>query len=394
MTTKFCTTTNLPCGFTTSAMHIGFKRKRLDFAVVKSETLCNIALMVTKNKFKGAPLLASLDHAQNGKAQAIAVNAGNANAGNGLQGIKDAKEMAYLVAKKIEIFNTDVIVASTGIIGKPMPMKVFRKQITDLPPLNTNFTQTEQAILTTDTKTKSISVTVCGAVIKGFAKGSGMIHPHLVGLTKKHATMLAFILTDAEFSHRTLKQMLKTAVDQSFNGISVDGEMSCNDMVVLMANGMNKISVKQIYFEQALRYVCLNLARMIVEDGEGATKVIEATVAGARRAGMAEKLARSLTTSPLIKTAAYGRSPNWGRIAARIGAENGNFSVEKMEIVMNGHCLYKNGKTSKFHTDRLVQSLGGKSVSIIVDLHQGDKTFTAYGCDLTEQYVAINAAYS
>ncbi|KKT34619.1 MAG: Arginine biosynthesis bifunctional protein ArgJ [Parcubacteria group bacterium GW2011_GWA2_44_12] len=360
MTTKFCTTTNLPCGFTTSAMHIGFKRKRLDFAVVKSETLCNIALMVTKNKFKGAPLLASLDHAQNGKAQAIAVNAGNANAGNGLQGIKDAKEMAYLVAKKIEIFNTDVIVASTGIIGKPMPMKVFRKQITDLPPLNTNFTQTEQAILTTDTKTKSISVTVCGAVIKG----------------------------------RTLKQMLKTAVDQSFNGISVDGEMSCNDMVVLMANGMNKISVKQIYFEQALRYVCLNLARMIVEDGEGATKVIEATVAGARRAGMAEKLARSLTTSPLIKTAAYGRSPNWGRIAARIGAENGNFSVEKMEIVMNGHCLYKNGKTSKFHTDRLVQSLGGKSVSIIVDLHQGDKTFTAYGCDLTEQYVAINAAYS
>lgn len=212
----FRKTKDIPKGYTTSAMHVGFKRKKLDFAVVKSEVPASVAVMMTANKFKGAPLLVSLDHAKNGKAQAIAVNSGNANAGNGVQGIEDAKEVAYLVAKKIGILEINVIVASTGIIGKPMPMEIVRARLKHLPPLNTNFVLTEQAILTTDTKTKSVSVGVDGAVIKGFAKGSGMIHPHLVGQPSKHATMLAFILTDADFGHRTLQQMLKSAVERTF----------------------------------------------------------------------------------------------------------------------------------------------------------------------------------
>lgn len=165
-------------------------------------------------------------------------------------------------------------------------------------------------------------------------------------------------------------------------------------MVMLMANGMSKAMVSEIHFAQALQYVCVKLAKMIAQDGEGATRTIEASVRGARHFGVAKKLALSLITSPLIKTAVYGASANWGRIAARIGAQNGSFSIEKMEIVMNGHCLYKNGMGSEFDKEGLERSLEGKEISIVVDLHQGDKSFTAYGCDLTEKYVAINAAYS
>jgi glutamate N-acetyltransferase/amino-acid N-acetyltransferase len=394
MTKPFFSTQKIPQGFTTSAMHIGFKRKNLDFAVVKSSALCDVAVMVTKNKFKGAPLLVSLDHIKNGKAQVIAVNSGNANAGNGAEGIKDAYEIAEIVARKVGVEVDDVIVASTGVIGKKMPMHYVREKIKELPSLNTNFVLSEQAILTTDTKAKSISVEVCGAVIKGFAKGSGMIYPHLVGQSRKHATMLAFILTDAKFSDRALNKMLKSAVDCSFNGISVDGDMSCNDMVVLMANGMSKVLVDQIHFGQALKYVCQSLAKMIAEDGEGATKMIEAKVAGARCFGIAKKLALSLVASPLIKTAVYGKSPNWGRIATRIGSENGSFSIDKMEIAMNGQCLFKEGICCEFDKNAVVKSFEAKIVSICVDLHEGDKSFTAYGCDLTPEYVAINAAYS
>lgn len=390
----FTKTKDIPKGYTTSAMHVGFKRKKLDFAVVKSERLCSVALMVTKNKFKGAPLLVSLAHAQNGKAQAIAVNSGNANAGNGKDGIKNAYEIAELTARIIGVGTENVIVASTGIIGKPMPMELVREKLKKLPPLNTNFVPTEQSILTTDTVTKSVTVAVDGAVIKGFAKGSGMIHPHLVGAGTKQATMLAFILTDADFPHRALQQMLKNAVEQSFNALSVDGEMSCNDMVVLFANGMSKALVSEARFAQALQYVCAELAKMIAQDGEGATRTIEASVRGARHLCIAKKLALSLITSPLIKTAVYGESPNWGRIAARIGAQDGSFSIEKMEIMLNGYCLYKNGMGREFDTEEMARSLEEKEISIVVDLHEGVQSFTAYGCDLTEKYVAINAAYS
>lgn len=375
-----------PKGFKTSAMHVGFKYKNLDFAVILSENRASAAALFTTNKFKGAPLVATREYLSDGKAQAIVVNSGNANAGNGKQGIKDAKDTAKLISKKYNILQKDVIVASTGVIGRKMPMNLVKEKIKELPPLGTNYKPTEKAILTTDLTAKTISVDVQGAVIKGFAKGSGMIHPDM-------ATMLAFILTDANIAPKDLQKMLNRAVDNSFNAISVDGDMSCNDMVVALANGASGKKPNKKLFQNALDYVCKDLAKKITADGEGASKFFEIEVKGCKTSVLAKQIARDITTSPLVKTMLAGEQPNWGRLISRVGSNKGNFSLNNIELKVNGHRMFYKGEPIKFLESAIHNSLKKKNIYIMIDLHQGDGRYSAYGCDLTEDYVKINATY-
>ncbi len=389
-----------PDGFVAGAIFAGIHQKAitgLDLGVLFSTVPCNTAGVFTKNRIKAAPVLLSRERLKLGKAAAVVANSGCANACTGKQGMADAKETSRLVAESIGIPPDDVLVASTGVIGQTLPMELVRASIPLIKMSRDGGHKFAQAIMTTDTVEKEIAVRVKAGsntfFIGGAAKGAGMIHPDM-------ATMLGFLTTDAEVDLEFLREALKKAVDVSFNTISVDGDTSTNDMVLLMANGQSEnelITKDNEYtevFQQALNLVCTNLAKRVAQDGEGATKLIEVTVNGASSEAEARRVARTVATSPLVKTAVYGNDPNWGRIIAAAGRSGAAVEESKMSVFIGNFCVFKSGKPQNFNLEKAGAALQKIEVLIEIQLNLGDASATAWGCDLTEKYVKINAEYT
>lgn len=387
-------------GFVFSGISVGIKKKtkKPDLGIIFSKKPAAVAGVFTTNKVKAAPVTLDIKRIRSGKGQAIIINSGNANACTGDTGIKDASEMTRLTAKELGIKNDLVYVSSTGIIGIPLPMAKIRKAIPEavkaLSPLSLD--KVSSAIMTTDTFPKVVSkkIRIGGRVgtIAGMAKGSGMISPNM-------ATMLSYIVTDIDITPTALNYALKAAVKQSFNRLVVDNDMSTNDTVMLMANGvLGNIPITQRssdykIFEKALIELSLKLTRMIAIDGEGATKLIEVKVKGAKTEDDAEKIARAIASSMLVKTAIYGQDPNWGRIISAIGYAGADIDEKKIEIHINRCKIVSNGiRNSKVKISK--DLFAGKEITITVELGLGKRYASILTCDLTEKYIKINAEYS
>lgn len=386
-----------PRGFHAGATFAGIKKEAedsLDMAVLFSEAPCTAAALFTKNKIKAAPVLVSQQRLQNGRAVAVVVNSGCANACTGKQGLDDAAEMAEFAAKGLGVSPEDVLVASTGVIGMPLPMERIRDGISKIVLSPDGGHDLARAIMTTDTVPKEVAVRIDKElIIGGAAKGSGMIHPDL-------ATLLCFLTTDASIDINFLRLSLKKAVDVSFNMLSIDGDTSPNDAVLIMANGMagNETIVPGSRladtFQEALDTVCIHLVKSMARDGEGATKFIEVTVEGARSTTEARLAARTIVSSPLVKAAIHGSDPNWGRVIAAAGRSGVEVVESKIDLEIGGTCLVGNGVALPFHSEEVVSILNKNEVRIVLNLNIGTAAATAWGCDLSEEYVTINSQYT
>jgi glutamate N-acetyltransferase/amino-acid N-acetyltransferase len=387
-----------PQGFLYSAVEAAIKKPgRNDLAIIYSETSANIAGIFTTNQIKAAPVHLDIRRTRNGRGQAIVVNSGNANACTGRQGMDDVQEITNGVARHLHIDQSLVSMCSTGVIGVTLPMKSIRRQ---LPHLVANLGKCKvedvaEAIMTTDSFPKISGRKVAignktGRII-GICKGAGMICPSM-------ATMLCFIMTDINVQRKALKTSLRQAVQQSFNRIVVDGDMSTNDTVMIMANGMlgngEITETAQYYrpFRDSLFGITADLAKMIVRDGEGASKFIEITVNGARTAREAQKAAYAVAKSSLVKTALYGKDANWGRIMAALGYSGSKIREEKTDIYF-GKIKVVDAGTATGKDDAATSYLKRKDISITINLKIGKASAQVYTCDLTEEYVRINAAY-
>ena len=388
-----------PKGFQATGIHCGLKHKKKDLALLVSDVPASVAGVFTTNAIKAAPLLITKDVVYDtGKMQAIIVNAGNANACTGKQGMADAYTMQQLTAEKLGIDPSLIGVASTGVIGELMKMEPVTTGIQKLEPVDEleGAIDFSLAIMTTDTVTKNTtySTTIDGkeVIIAGTAKGSGMIEPNM-------ATMLGFITTDANIESNHLQDALKAITDVTFNAITVDGDTSTNDMVIVMANGMaqnNALTPEHPDWEnfiQTLHTVSQDLAKMIAKDGEGATKLIEVEVKGAITDIEARKIAKTVVGSPLVKTAIFGNDANWGRIIAAVGYSGATIDPNAITILLGTTKVVENGEPVPFSEDDLIIYLKQPEVKIFVHIHQGNGQGTAWGCDLTYDYVQINATY-
>jgi len=325
------------------------------------------------------------------------VNSGCANTCNGEQGLNDAIEMADLAAWDIGLKPEDVLVASTGVIGQPLPVELIRAGIGQIVLSREGGHELARAIMTTDTVPKEVAVAVKvgdrNFTIGGTAKGSGMIHPNL-------ATLLCFLTTDAAVDIDFLRLSLRKAVDVSFNMVSIDGDTSPNDMVLIMANGLAENEVIGQYsdqasaFQEALDQVCIYLAKCIASDGEGASKLMEVTVSGASSVAEARLAARAVVSSPLVKAAVHGSDPNWGRIVAAVGRSGVEVVESKLDLYIGNICLVKAGHQLPFDGEKVMAVLGSSKVPITLQLNLGTATATAWGCDLSEEYVTINSQYT
>lgn len=372
-------------GFTALGKCIGIRKGKKDFAIIYSNKLCNAAALYTKNKVKGAPLYVNMNHLKDGKAQAIVINSGVSNVATGKKGIKDAIMTCKLAAKELGIKPKDVLVASTGIIGKKLPMNLIKKGIKGSKKQLKKTNNAAEAILTTDTLKKEIAIKFDNFTIGAIAKGSGMIHPNM-------ATMLCFITTNADLSPGELKKYLVKAVDESFNMISIDMDTSTSDMVILMSNNTKKVNKEK--FQKALTFVCKEMAKKIAADGEGATKLIEVMAKNAKAKQDAKKIAKAVVGSNLVKCAIFGNDPNWGRILSAIGNSNAYFIEGKIDILIQGKVIVKNGiEVKNFDENKIAESLKADKVEIIINLNLGKEKAIAYGCDMSYDYVQINAEY-
>lgn len=383
-------------GFSAGAVAAGIKKAAgaLDLAVVLSGRPCVAAAVFTRNRFKAAPILISQKHLAAGRVQAIIVNAGCANAGTGAAGYGNAEAMTELAASRLGIDAASVLIASTGVIGVQLPIEKVRFGLNGLK-LDTNTGHDfARAIMTTDTTPKEIAVTSpeYGFTIGGCAKGAGMIHPDM-------ATLLSFITTDADIDTVNLQRVLKRAVDKSFNVISVDGDTSTNDSVFLLANGASGGVItpgSNAYwaFTEALEYVCIHLAKSVARDGEGATKLIELKVTGTATPSDARKIARTVLSSPLVKTAVHGADPNWGRIVAAAGRSGAEFDLDKADLWIGKVEVLKNGTPQVVDKKLASDQFKGKEVFIHLDLGIGKAAITGWGCDMSAEYIHINADYT
>ncbi len=385
-----------PGGFLAGAVSAGIKYRpgtRLDLGILCSRKPCVAAAVFTTNKVKAAPVLLSRERLRKGRASAVVMNSGYANACTGKQGKADAAEMTALAARKINVKPEDVLVASTGVIGEMLPMERIRAAIPKIELTEAGGHDLARAIMTTDRVPKEVAVRAGGFTIGGMLKGSGMIHPDM-------ATMLCFLTTDAPVELDFLKQALKKAVAISFHMISVDGDNSTNDMVLIMANGEvgGKViaggSRQAAIFQRALNKVCIYLAREAVRDGEGATKLIEVKVSGALSLRDARLAARTIIGSSLVKAAVHGSDPNWGRVLAAAGRSGAALEEAKTELYIGGTRLVKDGTPQAYDKKEVVKHLDGKEVYINLNLNLGKAEATAWGCDLSEEYVKINAEYT
>jgi glutamate N-acetyltransferase/amino-acid N-acetyltransferase len=384
-------------GFLAGAVYAGIKSEdELDLAIICSDVPCNAAGVFTTSQIKSAPVILSQRHIAKGRAQAIVVNSGCANACIGRRGLADALEMANLAAAKLDLSPEHILVASTGIIGVPLPMDKIRAGIPEIKPTKEGGHDFCRAIMTTDTRPKEMAVQVGSEgtkfTIGGVAKGIGMIHPNL-------ATMLCFITTDAMVSADFLPEALQKAVDCSFNMVSIDGDTSPNDCAFLLANGLAGNEPINFDnggdFQEALTAVCTHLAKSMARDGEGATKLIEVIVEGGEDGAGARQAARTIAGSPLVKAAIHGNDPNWGRFVAALGRSGARVSEDRLDVYLNDVCVMKRGCPTPFNKKEMKSALSNSdNVLIRLCLNLGDGQATAWGCDLSEEYVRINSSYT
>ncbi len=388
-------TVTSPPGYLAGAVYAGIKTYgpgKLDLAILASECVCNAAATFTRNRLFSAPIHVNRAHLANGKAQAVVVNAGVANSSTGARGIADGRRMADLVAAKLQLPAPDVLVCSTGVIGHYLPMEKIEPGIAAVTLSHDGGAEFARAIMTTDTRPKGGAVRFGPYTIGGCCKGSGMIHPNM-------ATMLAFLTTDAPIEQDFLSRCLRTAVDRSFNLVSVDGDTSPSDTAILLANGLaggepiREGATGALEFAQNLEALCVHLAREIARDGEGATKLMDVSVRGAASDAEARQLVRELTTSYLLKSAIYGADPNWGRIVAVIGRSTVAVSEPDVTVTLCGHRVFEDEGPTGFDPVVVAGAMRGDTVSIEVELGAGRGTASGWGCDLTEGYVKINADY-
>jgi glutamate N-acetyltransferase/amino-acid N-acetyltransferase len=373
------------------ATNLGIKDATLDFTVIYSTARAAAAGTFTQSLFCGAPVLVGRERLADGYAQALVINSKNANVATGQRGLDTARAITGLVAAELGIAPDDVIPSSTGVIGQQLPLDKFQQAIpgrlrAQLRPHELGLAA--QAMMTTDTHPKCLATRVGQAVLAGIAKGAAMIAPNM-------ATMLAFLLTDAAIPAPTLRPMLRRAVDASFNMLSIDTDTSTSDTVILLANGLAG-AVDLPAFETALHEACVALAKEIAADGEGATKRIEVAVTAARDAPQAKRVAKAIVNSPLVKTAVHGADPNWGRLAMAIGKchEETDIRPDRVRMAFGDLCVFAHGEPQDADLQRLTTYLQGRDIRITIDLGIGAGQATVWGCDLTAEYVRLNAEYT
>lgn len=378
-----------PQGFLALAKNVGIKDRTLDLTVIYSTVRAHAAAMFTRNRFPGAPVIVGRKHIANGFAQALVINSKNANVAMGKQGIDHAIETCRLVSEELGIGPYDILPFSTGVIGRPLPMDKIRAGLrgikAELRPDNLKLAA--EAIMTTDKYPKYYSCRVGRAVIAGIAKGAGMIEPNM-------ATMLVYLMTDAELPKASLRPVLKRVVDRTFNCMSIDTDTSTSDTAVLMANGLaGKVDLGR--FETGLLQVCEYLTKEIARGGEGATKLMTVDIRGARNAAQAKRVAKSVVNSPLVKTAVYGCDPNWGRVIMAVG-KTFDRAIEpgKVTIRFGDTPVFKKGAPVDCDLEALRKFLANSEVTISIDLGIGRASATVWGCDLTEGYIKENAYYT
>lgn len=385
-------------GFKAAGIYCGIKKKRKDLALVYSEKVCSVAGTFTLNKVKAAPILISQEMVRNGQqVKAVLVNSGNANACTGEEGKQDALSTQKYCAEKLGISASEVLVSSTGVIGQKLPVDKVIAGIDEIVPLlNENGgLDAAEAIITTDKRTKSFAVKVKlsagDVVIGGICKGSGMIMPNM-------ATMLVFLSTDAIIDQSIIQELLFSCVQFSFNKISVDGDTSTNDMVTLMANGASGIEVKKgtkdyDSFKEALLSICTSMAKLIVSDGEGATKLVQINVLNAKTAEDASLVGKAIANSPLVKTAINGRDANWGRIVSAAGNSGADVIPENITVSFNNLPILKKNFEIVLDEEKAFEILSLPEFSINIDLNNGTETCTWWTCDFSVEYIKINADY-
>ena len=396
-------TVTSPKGFLGVGEHVGIKKEKKDLALIYSTVAAKAVGTFTQNVVKAAPVLwdkmivENYDHAR-----VIAINSGVANACTGQEGIENNEEFAKIVADNFSINKEEVLICSTGVIGKQLPMEVIKNGVEQVKPLlkEDGGMDVATAILTTDTKAKHLAVEIelsgKTVTIGACCKGSGMIHPNM-------ATMLGFITTDCNISKTLLNKALKEIIPDTFNMISVDRDTSTNDTVLLLANGLannpeiNEENTDYQVFKEALYYVNEFLAKAIAGDGEGATKLLEVQVHGANSINQAKVIAKSVCTSPLVKTAIYGNDANWGRLLCAMGYSGEQFDPYNVDLKIASEFgilqLVAKGMATDYSEELATKILSSSEVKAIIDIHNGNYQATAWGCDLTYDYVKINADY-
>ena len=390
-------------GFKASGLSCGIKAKKIkDLALIVSDVPATVAGVFTKNRVVSPAVTWSRRTLEKSdRCRAIIVNSGNANAVVGPKGMKDCDAITKKISEELSIPQKEVLIASTGVIGVPLPsdkiLKAAPELVKKLRRTAKNWVDAAEAIMTTDLVLKSdrIKYTFQGKRISlgGITKGSGMIHPNM-------ATMLGFLYTDAVIDSKTLKRALKEAADRSFNRITVDGDNSTNDCIIILANGEAKNSTIKPNtlgyreFLKALTKICINLASKIVLDGEGATKFVTVRVQGGKTRKQAYLIANSVATSSLVKTALFGEDPNWGRIFCAVGNAGAPFYPNKVDILLNKNLLLKNGNPTNLSSQKLVKAMQQHAINIIIDLHDGKEWEEVMTCDFSYDYVKINAEYT
>ncbi|MDI6401278.1 bifunctional glutamate N-acetyltransferase/amino-acid acetyltransferase ArgJ [Balneolaceae bacterium ANBcel3] len=393
-------------GFKCWGTHCGVKSLRRDLAVIYSEIPASVGAVFTQNQVVAEPLKISREHVKDGMAQVVVINAGNANACTGQQGYEGAQAMVKATAEELNIDENLVLVSSTGVIGQPFPteevVKGIRESIPKLSNRSSAGSFAANAILTTDTFAKEgfIEFSIDGREVNmaGIAKGSGMIHPNM-------ATMLSFIVTDVDIEPKLLQKAVSEVTDDTFNMITVDGDTSTNDMVVVMANGQagnerleSENSKEYKVFRNRLQELMQHLAKLIISDGEGSSKFIEYKVVNAQDKALARKLARNISSSNLVKTAMFGRDPNWGRIVSAAGNAGVPFDYTAVDLYLGNEKervkVLEKGKPVAYDRNFMKKLLRESHISVKMDMLEGEASATAWGSDLTTDYVLFNSVYT
>ena len=388
-------------GFRAGGTYVGIKtysEDKMDMGMLLSDTPCSVAGVFTKSSLVSPSVTLNRETlAAGGPVRGLVVNSGIANAGVGEQGYIDAKEMAAVAATGLGVKPEEVLVFSTGVIGVELPMTLIHKGVEEIGLTDDGGNALARAMMTTDTRTKEAAVLVnVGGVevnICGVAKGSGMIHPNM-------ATMLCFVATDAAVEQDFLRSILPDIADGTLNMLDIDGDTSTNDSLIVLANGaagnssITGGSADADAFRDALQEVLVQLTRQLAQDGEGATTLIVAEVQGARNTADARMVAKTITSSMLVKSAVYGADPNWGRLIMALGRSGAEMVESKIDLYINGVCIMESGRPVPFHRDAVVALMRGDEVTFGVNLNLSDGQAIAWGCDLTEEYVVINSAYT
>ena len=386
-------------GFSAGATYAGLKTEpdTLDLGILLSDRSANAAATFTTNSVESPSVTASRRRNERGTARGVVANSGCANCSVGPQGLTDAEELTELAGNHVGVASEDLFVASTGMIGVELPMALLRQNINNISLKENGGAEFARSIMTTDSKHKEIAVSFVHEdqtiVVGGAAKGVGMIHPNM-------ATMLCFISTDANVESDFLKESLSESVSDSFNMIDVDGDQSTNDTVLVLANGasetteISKESSSASSFKEALNYVATELAKELVRDGEGAQTLIEVSINGSKSKDGARKAAREIASSLLVKAMVHGKDPNWGRIVMALGKSGIELQENKIDVFISDIHIVNHGIAIPYFKDAVVSAMAGKEVKFRVDLNLGNESATAWGCDLTEEYVIFNSAYS